>query len=300
MQALRLSRSWKPTKLTRIAYPPFNAAVNLANPTALVGLTAVNGSAVTAMRSDGAPPLDQTAAFAFSNLGQTSVVGASFGLSGNFTAALTTNGTRYKNAAATITDNTTAAGTVAVAYTDIWGGNTIATGGNAITVTNYYGSYFKAPVAGSGITFTHSYALGADSLNVTGASLFGGALIGADGGAWSSTGIAGLTGLSSVYYALSPSNLITEATTSRTLVATDNGKTILCTSGSAVTITVPSGLGAGFTVTVIQMGAGQVGFATSGTTINSFGTLTHTAGQYAGATLISTATDVFALSGNLS
>lgn len=35
---------------------------NLANPTASVGLAAVNGTAVTAMRSDGAPALDQTIA----------------------------------------------------------------------------------------------------------------------------------------------------------------------------------------------------------------------------------------------
>ena len=169
MQALRLSRSWKPTKLTRIAYPPFNAAVNLANPTALVGLTAVNGTAVTAMRSDGAPPLDQTAAFAFSNLGQTSVVGASFGLSGNFTAALTTNGTRYKNVPATITDTTTGAGTIATAYTDVFGGNTIAST-NAITVTNYATMYVKAPTAAANVTMTNKSAISADSISIGGAA----------------------------------------------------------------------------------------------------------------------------------
>lgn len=42
-----------------------------ANPTASIGLTAVNGSAATFMRSDGAPPLDVTAAYAFTNLGAT-------------------------------------------------------------------------------------------------------------------------------------------------------------------------------------------------------------------------------------
>jgi hypothetical protein len=35
-------------------------AASLANPTALVGLTAVNGVAVTGLRSDGAPAIDQT------------------------------------------------------------------------------------------------------------------------------------------------------------------------------------------------------------------------------------------------
>ena len=41
------------------AVPPGFSTANLANPTATIGLTAVNGSAVTAMRSDAAPPLSQ-------------------------------------------------------------------------------------------------------------------------------------------------------------------------------------------------------------------------------------------------
>lgn len=45
----------------------------LANPTASVGLSAVNGTATTAMRSDAAPALDQTAAYAFSGLGATTI-----------------------------------------------------------------------------------------------------------------------------------------------------------------------------------------------------------------------------------
>ncbi len=52
--------------------PPVTGAVG-ANPTASVGLTAVNGSAVTFMRSDAAPPLDQTAAYAFTGLGATTI-----------------------------------------------------------------------------------------------------------------------------------------------------------------------------------------------------------------------------------
>lgn len=51
--------------------------VSPANPTASVGLTAVNGVAVTYMRSDAAPALDQTAAYAFSGLGATNLLSAS-------------------------------------------------------------------------------------------------------------------------------------------------------------------------------------------------------------------------------
>jgi hypothetical protein len=97
--------------------------------------------------------------------GATTIASASFGLSGNISAAAwTTNGVRYKNVAGTLTD-TSSSGTVAAAYTDLWSGNTIAAS-NAVTFTNYYGSYFKNPVAGTNVTLTNTYALGADSVYV--------------------------------------------------------------------------------------------------------------------------------------
>jgi len=61
--------------------------------------------------------------------------------------------------------------------------------------------------------------------------------------------------------------IVTEATTARTLSATDNGKIIYCTSGSATTITCAAGLGAGFNVTIIQGGAGKVTVAAGGQTL---------------------------------
>ena len=106
--------------------------------------------------------------------GATTVSGASFGLSGSFSAAdWGTAGVRYANVASTITD-TTSTGTVAAAYTDVFGGNTIAAS-SATTFTKYYAAYFKAPVAGSGVTFTNNYALGADSLAVNGLTTLTGA-----------------------------------------------------------------------------------------------------------------------------
>ncbi len=98
------------------------------------------------------------------------VSGASFGLSGNISAAAwTTSGVRYKNVASTLTD-TTSSGTVAAAYTDVFGGNTIAAS-SATTFTNYTSLYVKNPVVGSNATFTTAYALGADSLNIVGGTL---------------------------------------------------------------------------------------------------------------------------------
>lgn len=58
--------------------------------------------------------------------------------------------------------------------------------------------------------------------------------------------------------------VVTDATTSRTLSATDNGKTIVFTSGSAVTVTCPQTMLASFSCDIIQQGAGTVTMQTSG------------------------------------
>lgn len=100
--------------------------------------------------------------------GPVSVDGASFSLTGNISApAWTTNGIRYKNVAATLTD-TTSTGTVATAYTNVFGGNTIAAS-NATTFTNYYTTYINQPTAGTNVTLTNRWALGVGgNVQVTG------------------------------------------------------------------------------------------------------------------------------------
>jgi hypothetical protein len=86
-------------------------------------------------------------------------------LSGNQSAAAwTTNGIRLKGISGTLTD-TTSSGTVAAAYTNKLGGNTIAAS-SATTFTNYMSGYFSEPVAGTNVTLTNKWALGADSLYV--------------------------------------------------------------------------------------------------------------------------------------
>lgn len=95
-------------------------------------------------------------------------------------------------------------------------------------------------------------------------------------------------------------NVTDNAGTSITLADTDNNKVVRCTASSAVTITVPSTLAAGFSCMVIQAGAGQVTFAAgSGATLNSFGNLLKTAGQYAPASIIRVDAGIYNLSGNL-
>jgi len=86
--------------------------------------------------------------------------------------------------------------------------------------------------------------------------------------------------------------------TAYTIVASDAGKVITCNNGSAVTVTVPASLGAGFTCSVVQKGAGQVTFSASSTTINNRQTHTKIAGQHGVATLVSTAANVFVLAGD--
>lgn len=93
--------------------------------------------------------------------------------------------------------------------------------------------------------------------------------------------------------------IITEATTSRTLSATDSGKIIYCTNSSAVTINCASGLGAGFNVTIIQGGTGKVTVAPNSQTLNSYSGLFSTMGQYAVISLISPAANEFIAAGNL-
>jgi hypothetical protein len=83
--------------------------------------------------------------------------------------------------------------------------------------------------------------------------------------------------------------------TAYTLVAGDNGKVIKFTNGSAITLTLPSGLGEGFNCSVIQYGAGQITF--SGTFYNQ-SSHTKTAGQYAVTGLISCVADSFVLAGD--
>ena len=101
-------------------------------------------------------------------------------------------------------------------------------------------------------------------------------------------------------FQVTSSCILTESTTSRTLSATDNGKIIYCTAATAVTITTAVSLGAGFSCVIIQGGAGQVGIsAAASTTVVSYGSLTHTAGQYAMVTVICPVANTFYLGGSM-
>jgi len=86
--------------------------------------------------------------------------------------------------------------------------------------------------------------------------------------------------------------------TTYTLLAADNGKIVTCDNAAAITVTVPSGLGAGFNCKVIQIGAGIVTITGSGATINNVNSHTGTAGQFGAASLLAYAADTFLMQGD--
>lgn len=94
-------------------------------------------------------------------------------------------------------------------------------------------------------------------------------------------------------YIVTSAAIIADAGTSRVLSASDNGKTIVFSSSSAITVTVPAGLGAGFSCGFIQAGTGAITFTASGTTLNATGGLLTTSAQHSLAAILATSANVF-------
>ena len=83
------------------------------------------------------------------------------------------------------------------------------------------------------------------------------------------------------------------------MAASDNGTIIVCSSNSAVTITVPASLPTGFNCMIIQSGSGQVSLSASSTTLNNRNG-TKTAGQHAIMTVVHLGSDAYVVSGDTS
>ena len=96
---------------------------------------------------------------------------------------------------------------------------------------------------------------------------------------------------------------VSDTTTARTLSDSDNGKVIVFSNSSAVTVTVPGGLTSGFGCTMVQGGNGKVTVISSGSaTVNAHsagsGALNTTASQHAAIQLIPTGTNAYTISGD--
>ena len=109
------------------------------------------------------------------------------------------------------------------------------------------------------------------------------------------TGPAGADGLDAPEYP----TINAQTGTLYTLQASDNGNIVTMNNAGAITLNVPSGLTVGFSCLIIQLGAGQVTVNPTGTTVVQRQSWHKTAGQYAVASVLAYATNVYALSGDL-
>ena len=84
------------------------------------------------------------------------------------------------------------------------------------------------------------------------------------------------------------------------MLSSDNGKVITLSNASAITLTVASGLGAGFNCMIVQKGAGIVTLVGAGgvTVTNRIG-FTKTGGTNAIVTLIAIASNYFVSGGDM-
>lgn len=171
------------------------------------------------------------------------------------------------------------------------------TAGRSVSGANFVPTSATIPVNGMFLGAANSVSIATDStehwtvnasgnLNPVGAKGIG-------------TSLAPVAGTVSDSYQLSSNGILTEPGTTRTLSAADNGKVIYCTSGSAVTINCAAGLGAGFSTTIIQAGAGKVTVAANSQTLVSYSSLFSTMGQYAVISLICPVANTFVAAGNL-
>lgn len=95
-------------------------------------------------------------------------------------------------------------------------------------------------------------------------------------------------------------NINSQTGTTYTITAADNGKIITMNNASAITLTVPNTLFAGFNCMVVQLGAGQVTLSGSGVTISNRSGFTKTGGANAILTLLAINSTTFISSGDMS
>jgi plastocyanin len=87
--------------------------------------------------------------------------------------------------------------------------------------------------------------------------------------------------------------------TTYTLVQGDNGRVITMNNASAITLTIPSNLTAGFNCMIVQYGVGTVTIAGSGVTVVNRSNYNKTGGQYAIVTIVSPVANTFITGGDM-
>jgi hypothetical protein len=97
-------------------------------------------------------------------------------------------------------------------------------------------------------------------------------------------GVATATSVAADTFTVSTSNINAQSGTTYTLVSGDNGKTVICSNGSSIAVSLDTGLTAGFWCRIVQGGAGQVTVGGSATSNSSNGKKTRA--QYSILTII--------------
>ena len=111
------------------------------------------------------------------------------------------------------------------------------------------------------------------------------------------SGLAGWADVSERFIDVSP---LDDATTARTLSATDNGRTIRFTSSSAIAVSVPATLPDGWWCRILQFGTGKVTpTGTAGATVRGPQGQVATGHQYATVTIYKAAANEFIASGHV-
>jgi hypothetical protein len=106
---------------------------------------------------------------------------------------------------------------------------------------------------------------------------------------------------SATQYKLGSGAFNQQSGTGYALQTSDNGRVVILTNASPITLSVPAGLGTGFSCMIIQGGVGQVTVAAGGgTTMGSFSGFTKLAGAFAVGILIAPTANNFILSGTIS
>ena len=106
-------------------------------------------------------------------------------------------------------------------------------------------------------------------------------------------------GVLSDTYQLNTPGVTTKAVSVYTLDNDDNGKIVVFTNATAITLTIPAELTERFTCSLIQYGLGQVTVTPgAGTTLRLRGNTNKTGGQYAVVSLISVVKDEYILAGD--
>jgi len=89
-----------------------------------------------------------------------------------------------------------------------------------------------------------------------------------------------------------------QTSTSYTLQSSDNGKVVTLDNASAITLTIPSGLGDGFNCLIVQKGNGQISLTASGTTLINRQNHSKTAGRYAVLSIVNIGSETLIVAGD--